>query len=149
MAKQTTELLIPEEIVMSKIYFIRDHKVMLDSDLAELYGVENKQLKRQVKRNINRFPDDFMFELTKEEYEVLRSQIGTLKKGEHSKYLPYVFTEQGVAMLSGILNSNKAIIMNIAVMRAFVAIRKVLIKQTDIKEQLSEIKERMVNTMYN
>ena len=96
------ELIISEEFIMSKIMLIRDQKVMIDSDLARLYGVETKQLKRQVRRNFDRFPDDFMFELTKSEFEILRSQFGTIKQGEHSKYLPMVFTEQGVAMLSSV-----------------------------------------------
>jgi len=86
---------------------------MLDRDLAELYGVEVKQLKRQVKRNQDRFPVDFMFELSKEEYDALRSQFGTLKRGEHSKYLPYAFTEQGVAMLSSVLRSTRAVKVNV------------------------------------
>ena len=132
---------------------------MLDKDLAALYEVETKALNLAVKRNIKRFPADFMFQLTKEEFEGLRFQIETLEKGDkplrlqietlkksrgqHRKYLPYTFTEQGVAMLSGILNSDKAINMNIAIMRAFVEVRKVLLKQNDLKEQLKEIKERL------
>jgi hypothetical protein len=103
---------VPDEIISSKIYFIRQQKVMLDNDLAELYNVETKQLKRQVRRNIERFPEDFMFELTQNENEILRSQFGTLKRGEHSKYLPMAFTEQGVAMLSSVLNSPTAIKVN-------------------------------------
>ena len=95
------------------ILLIRGQKVMLDRDLAELYGVETKQLKRAVRRNIYRFPPDFMFELTTKEYNSLRSQFGTLKKGAHSKYLPMAFTEQGVAMLSSVLNSKQAIEVNI------------------------------------
>jgi hypothetical protein len=97
---KSKEVGIPDEIVVNKIFLIRGHKVMLDMDPAELYGVETKQLKRSVRRNIDRFPDDFMFELTKEENSSLRSQTGTLKRGEHVKYLPMAFTEQGVAMLS-------------------------------------------------
>lgn len=131
---------------------------MLDRDLADLYEIGTKVLNQAVKRNIKRFPKDFMFQLTKEEFEdmrlqiepskndsSLRSQIVTLKKGrgQHLKYLPFVFTEQGVAMLSGIINSHKAISMNIAIMRAFVAVRQVLLKQNDIKKQLKEIKERI------
>jgi phage regulator Rha-like protein len=131
---------------------------MLDRDLADLYESETKALNLAVKRNIRRFPKDFMFQLTKEEYEALRFQIEslenqkplrlqneTLKKGrgQHSKYLPYAFTEQGVAMLSGVLNSEKAINMNIAIMRAFVEIRRILFRQSDLKEQLREIKERV------
>ena len=100
--------LIPDEIIMNQIYYIRCQKVMLDFDLAKLYEVETKQLKRQVRRNLERFPDDFMFELSQDEYQILRSQIGTLKQGEHTKYLPMVFTEQGVAMLSSVLNSSRA-----------------------------------------
>ncbi len=102
-------LVLPDETIISKIYYIRGQKVMLDNDLAELYQVETKQLKRQVKRNIDRFPEDFMFELTTDEYEILRSQIGTLSHGAHTKYLPFAFTEQGVSMLSGVLNSPIAI----------------------------------------
>ena len=96
--------LIPVEMIEKKILLIRGEKVMLDADLAELYGVEVKHLKRQVRRNIDRFPEDFMIELYKEEYESLRRHFGTLKRGEHSRYLPYAFTEQGVAMLSSVLN---------------------------------------------
>ncbi len=131
---------------------------MLDRDLAALYETETKLLNKSVKRNIKRFPKDFMFQLTNEEFESLRFQIETLEKGNslrfqigtldtgrgrYSKYLPYAFTEQGIAMLSGILNSDIAINMNIAIMRAFVEIRKVLLQQTSLKEQLKEIKERL------
>ena len=101
---------------------------MLDFDLAEMYGMENKRLKEAVRRNINRFPSDFMFQLTKEEYHSLRSQFATLKngRGQHTKYLPFAFTEQGVAMLSSILNSDIAIEVNIAIMRTFVAVRRLV-----------------------
>ena len=131
---------------------------MLDRDLANLHEIETKVLNQAVKRHIKRFPKDFMFQLTKEEFEELRfqfeasesdnssrSQFVTLKnaRGQNLKYLPYAFTEQGVAMLSGVINSDKAINMNIAIMRAFVAVRQVLLKQNDIKEQLKEIKERI------
>ncbi|MEP6683664.1 MAG: ORF6N domain-containing protein [Parafilimonas sp.] len=144
--------------IQNRIYEIRGERIMLDRDLAALYETETKALNLAVKRNIKRFPPDFMFQLTKKEYDSLRfqietlepsdslrSQIATLKtgRGQHSKYLPYVFTEQGVAMLSGVLNSDKAINMNIAIMRAFVEIRKILLKQNDLKEQLKEIKERI------
>ena len=101
--------LIPIELIASKIYLIRNVKVMLDRDLAELYGVETKVLKQAVRRNIDRFPTDFMFELTKNEYQSLRSQIVTLKRGQHSKYAPFAFTEHGVLMLSSVLNSERAI----------------------------------------
>src|SRR4030066_1748783 len=99
---------IPVERIEKAILLIRAQKVMLDRTLAELYGVETKQLKRAVRRNIDRFPLDFMFQLTRAEYNSLRSQIGTLKRGAHSKYLPFAFTEQGVAMLSSVLNSERA-----------------------------------------
>ena len=105
--------LVPVELIASKIYLIRGIKVMLDKDLAELYGVETKRLKEQVRRNIERFPQDFMFELTKDEYQALRSQIATLKRGQHSKYAPFAFTEHGVLMLSSVLNSERAIQVNI------------------------------------
>ena len=107
--------------VQNKIYTIRNQQVMLDFDSAEMYGVETKRLNEQVKRNIQRFPIDFMFQLTNNEFDSLRSQFATSKRGG-KRYLPYVFTEQGVAMLSGILNSETAINVNIAIMRAFVAI---------------------------
>jgi phage regulator Rha-like protein len=142
--------------MQNRIYEIRGERVMLDRDLADLYETETKALNLAVKRNIRRFPSDFMFQLTKEEFDDLRFQIETSKKGnmlrlqnETSKgrggtrYLPYAFTEQGVAMLSGVLNSDKAINMNIAIMRAFVEIRRIIFKQNDLKEQLRVIKERL------
>jgi len=165
--------------IQNRIYEIRGERVMLDFDLAALYEVETRVLNQAVKRNIKRFPKDFMFQLTKDEWNdmssqivmtgfqnvdnkknknkrsqnvilepndnSLRSQIVTLKtgRGQHSKYLPYAFTEQGVAMLSGILNSDKAINMNIAIMRAFIEIRKIVLQQNDPREQLRQIKERL------
>src|SRR5665213_3593354 len=144
--------------IQNRIYEIRGERVMLDRDLADLYETEAKSLNLAVKRNLKRFPSDFMFRLTQEEYDSLRFQIETLKenkplrlqnetikkgRGQHSKYLPYAFTEQGVAMLSGILNSDKAISMNIAIMRAFVEVRRVLLRQNDLKEQMKELKDRI------
>lgn len=143
--------------IQNRIYEIRGERVMLDKDLAALYETETKALNLAVKRNIKRFPKDFMFQLTKEEFEGLRFQIETLESSNKplrlqietskgrggTRYLPYAFTEQGVAMLSGILNSDKAISMNIAIMRAFVEVRKILLKQSSLKEQLNEIKERL------
>ena len=144
--------------IQNRIYELRGERVMLDRDLADLYEIETKALNLAVKRNLKRFPKDFMFQLTKEEYDSLRFQIETLEtsnslrlqnatlktgRGQHSKYLPYAFTEQGVAMLSGVLNSDKAISMNIAIMRAFVEIRKILMQEFDFKEQLKQIKERI------
>ena len=120
--------MLPSVIIQQKIYLIRGEQVMLDFDLAEMYGMETRTLKQAVRRNMNRFPSDFMFELTKEEYASLRSQFVTLKKGrgQHTKYLPFAFTEQGVAMLSSILNSDIAIEVNIAIMRTFVAVRRLV-----------------------
>ena len=115
---------------------------MLDRDLATLYKTETKRLTEAVKRNIKRFPPDFMFQLTAKEFDSLRSQFATSKRGG-IRYLPYVFTEQGVAMLSGIINSDTAIKMNIAIMRAFVAIRNLSRQQMDLHEQLRRIKERL------
>jgi phage regulator Rha-like protein len=142
--------------IQNRIYEIRGERVMLDKDLALLYETPTKFLNLAVKRNIKRFPKDFMFQLTKEEFENLRWQIETLEKGDSlrlqiatskerggTRYLPYAFTEQGVAMLSGILSSDKAINMNIAIMRAFVEIRKIVLKQNDFKKQLKEIKQRL------
>jgi len=145
------------QTIQNRIYEIRGERVILDRDLAALYETETKALNLAVKRNIKRFPKDFMFQLTKGEFEDLRFQIETLEKSDNSlrlqnetskgrggtRYLPYAFTEQGVAMLSGILNSDKAINMNIAIMRAFVEVRKILLKQNSLKEQLDEIKERL------
>ena len=118
---------------------------MLDADLAELYGVSVKRLNEQVRRNIKRFPVDFMFQLTRDEYDSLRSQIATLKggRGEHRKYLPYAFTEQGVAMLSGILNSERAIHVNIEIMRAFVRLRRILSSHKELARKL-EASERKI-----
>jgi phage regulator Rha-like protein len=142
--------------IQNRIYEIRGERVMLDRDLAALYETETKALNLAVKRNLKRFPKDFMFQLTRQEFDNLKFQIETSEtsnslrlQNETSKgrggtrYLPYAFTEQGVAMLSGILNSDKAINMNIAIMRAFVEVRRVLLKQYGLKEQLKEIKERL------
>jgi hypothetical protein len=134
--------LMPIEIIERKIYMIRGHKVLLDSDLATLYGVEVKQLKRQVRRNIHRFPEDFMFQLQKEEYESLRSHFGALKRGGHAKYFPYAFTEQGVAMLSSVLNSDQAIDVNIQIMRAFVKLREMLSSHKDLARKLAEMEKK-------
>ena len=117
------------QVIQSKIYEVRGQKVMLDKDLAELYQVTTGNLNKAVKRNIKRFPPDFMFQLTDEEWEALRFQNGIIKKGgrgEHTKYLPHAFTEQGLAMLSGLLNSDIAIQVNINIMRAFVAVRQMI-----------------------
>jgi phage regulator Rha-like protein len=148
--------------IQNRIYEIRGERVMLDFDLADLYEVPTKVLNQAVKRNIKRFPEDFMFRLSRQEWSSMRSQIVTASENVYDSQIikpsqivtasqskrnvsvtPYAFTEQGVAMLSGVLNSDKAINMNIAIMRAFVEIRKFLLKQNDFKEQLKEIKERL------
>ena len=129
--------------IKSLIYEIRGVKVMLDKDLADLYHVTTGNLNKAVKRNIRRFPSDFMFQLTKEEWDSLRFQFGILEtgRGKHPKYLPHAFTEEGVAMLSGVLHSEIAIDVNISIMRAFVALRKLpaLIRKTDLLETKREI----------
>ena len=135
--------IIPVEQIERKIYLIRGHKVMFDSDLADLYEVPVKVLNQAVKRNINRFPEDFMFQLTKEE-ESLRSQIVTLKngRGHHRKYLPFAFTEQGVAMLSSVLNSERAVQVNIAIMRAFVKLREMIASHKDLAKRFDALEKK-------
>nr|WP_068889676.1 ORF6N domain-containing protein [Pedobacter panaciterrae] len=140
-----TDSILPDEIIVNNIYYIRGHKVMFDAYLAELYQVETKQLKRQVRRNLERFPDDFMFELTPEEQKILRCQIGTLKQGEHLKYAPMVFTEQGVAMLSSVLNSPRAINVNIQIIRLFTRLRKMFIDNTELRLEIEKIKSKLDN----
>jgi hypothetical protein len=125
------------------IYLIRGQKVMLDSDLADLYGVENRALKQAVRRNRNRFPSDFMFELTKEENRALRSQNVILEPGRYSKYLPFAFTEQGVAMLSTVLNSERGIEVNIAIMRVFVRLREMMATHKELALKLRELERRI------
>ena len=136
--------LIPVEIIEQKILLIQGHKVMLDSDLAELYGVEAKRLNEQVKRNIARFPSDFMFQLSEDDYSALRSQIATLKpgRGGHRKYLPFAFTEQGVAMLSSVLNSERAIEVNILIMRSFVKLREMISTHKDLAKKLESLEQK-------
>ena len=123
---------------------MRKQKVMLDADLAELYGVETRVLVQAVKRNLGRFPEDFMFQLSKEEADFLRSQIVTLEKGrgQHSKYLPYAFTEQGVAMLSSVLHSQRAIQVNIEIMRAFIRLRQMLATHIELARKLDALERR-------
>ena len=136
-----TPELISLETIESQIYEIRDRKVMLDRDLAKLYGVETKVLNQAVKRNHSRFPKDFMFILSKNEANFLRSQFVTLEigRGQYSKYLPFAFTEDGIAMLSSVLNSEKAIQMNIQIMRVFTQIRKLALTNLDVLKKLQEI----------
>jgi phage regulator Rha-like protein len=134
---------IPIEQISGKILLIRGQKVMLDRDLAELYGVEVKQLKRAVRRNIDRFPGDFMFEFTKEEQSSLRYHFGTLKRGEHAKYLSFAFTEQGVAMLSSVLKSKRAVEVNILIMRAFVRMRELLYSDKNLALKVEKLEKQM------
>ncbi len=160
---------LTHEQIAGRIFIIRGHRVMLDSDLAHLYGVTTKQLNQQVKRNPKRFPEDFMFQLTKEELDNLRlqfatSSLGSLRsqnatfemerlrsqnvtldregRGRHSKYLPYVFTEQGVAMLSGVLKSDRAIDVNVAIMRAFVKLRQILSAHKELSAKLDQLERK-------
>lgn len=137
--------LITDEKVISKIYLIRGHKIMLDSDLSNLYGVETKVLKQAVKRNIERFPEDFMFELTTEEHDALRSQIATSKEGRGgSRYMPMAFTEPGVAMLSSILNSETAIKVNIQIIRVFTKMREILMANKEILIHLEKSDQKLI-----
>jgi phage regulator Rha-like protein len=137
--------LVPEEVIMQKIFFIRNQKVMLDRDLAELYGVETKRLKEQVKRNMERFPKHYMFELTLEEARVSRSQIATLKRGDNIKYLPLAFTEQGVMMLANVLKSKRAIEVSIKIIDVFILLRETLSNHTDLRLEIEHIKKKLNN----
>jgi phage regulator Rha-like protein len=130
------------EIIENKIYEVRGQKVMLDFDLAELYQTETKYLKRAVKQNIKKFPADFMFELTKIEFESLRCNFSTSKRGG-TRYMPFAFTEHGVTMLASVLNSDRAIEVNIEIVRAFIAIRHYINKNKSISEQINELRIEM------
>lgn len=136
--------LIPQERIEKSIYLIRGHKVMLDSDLASLYEVSTGAINRAVKRNLERFPDDFCFQLSQEESDSLRYHTGTLKhgRGKHRKYLPFVFTEQGVAMLSSVLKSKRAILVNVQIMRAFVQLREMLISNRELARKLANLEKK-------
>lgn len=153
--------LMPKEIIENKIYIIRGQKVMLDKDLAWLYEVETRVLNQVVKRNIERFPEDFMFQLTKEEFENLRFQIGTAKADKilrsqfvtskkedgrgGQRYLPYAFTEHGVAMLSSVLRSKRAVAINIQIVRIFNRLRNMAIEHKDLRDELEELKRTFIN----
>ncbi|MFA4818115.1 MAG: ORF6N domain-containing protein [Parcubacteria group bacterium] len=141
--KNSKIMLVPEDVIEGRIYFIRGRKAMLDSDLAKLYGVELKALNQAVKRNVKRFPDDFMFQLSKEENDFfLRSQFVTLEAGKYSKYLPYVFTEPGIAMLSSVLNSEKAIQVNIQIIRTFIKIREMIISNSELRAKIELLEKK-------
>ncbi|NQY09465.1 MAG: ORF6N domain-containing protein [Flavobacteriales bacterium] len=138
--------LLKEQLVIDKIYEIRGERVMLDRDLAELYGVETKYLKRQVRRNKLRFPEDFMFELTIKELENWRSQFGTSNSDKMGlRYLPYAFTETGVAQLSAVLNSDRAILINNQIMRVFIKMRSILSDNLQLKLDVEKIKKKLEN----
>jgi len=139
------------EVIKNKIHQIRGQKVILDNDLAELYNTDTKRINESVKRNIIRFPSDFVFEISREEYNSLRSQIVTLEnngKGKYSKYLPYIFTEQGIAMLSSVLKSDIAIEINIAIMRTFVTIRQFSLNYSELKTKIEAIESQFPD-IYN
>jgi ORF6N domain len=142
MAKSTTSIAITEEKILNKIYYIRGYKVMLDQDLAELYQVPTKRLNEQVKRNIGRFPDDFMFQLTEEEFENLKSQIATSSWGGR-RVAPYAFTEHGVLMLSSVLNSERAINVNIQIMRIYTKMRELLLTNQEILLKLEQLERKV------
>ena len=142
--RKTLREILPHEAIRQKILLIRGQKVMLDSVLATLYGVTTFNLNKAVKRNLIRFPEDFMFQLTPEEFKSLRFQIGISKKGKGGRrYLPYVFTEQGVAMLSTVLHSKRAILVNIAIMRTFVKIREILSTHKELAYKLSQLERKI------
>ena len=142
--EKRNDIMIPDERIANKIYLIRGHKVMIDSDLAELYGVETRRLNEQVKRNISRFPIDFMFQLNEDEFKNLKSQFATSSWGGRRK-LPFVFTEHGVLMLSSVLNSEKAINVNIQIMRIFTKVREMLTDNLSLKLEIEEIKKKLQN----
>jgi hypothetical protein len=144
MKKQEAGIFIPEETIISKIFLIRNQKVMLDRDLAGLYGVETKRLKESVRRNIERFPEDFMFELTEDEFHVWRTQFATSKHDLTGlRYAPFCFTEQGVTMLSCVLKSNKAIEVNIRIIRVFTKMRETMITHKDILLKIAEFEKQL------
>ncbi len=136
------QMAVPMEVIEDKIFFIRGEKVMLDADLAKLYGVETKVLLQAVKRNIDRFPADFMFQLTNQELAILRSQIVTSSQWGGRRYPPYAFPEQGVAMLSSVLNSPRAIKVNIQIIRTFVRLRQMLASNAELSGKLNELEKK-------
>jgi len=144
MTRSKTGVTIIEERIIDKIHLIRGQKVMIDKDLAELYGIETKRLKEQVNRNLDRFPGHYMFKLTKEENEILRSQNATLRHGAHSKYLPNAFSEHGVLMLANVLKSGRAIEMSIKIIDVFVKLRLMLLTHKDILLKLEQLENQVV-----
>ena len=145
MAKKETAVIIPTEQIINKIFVLREEKVMLDTHLAEIYGVENRALKQAVRRNLDLFPDDFMFVLTDTEVEIVVSQNAIPSKQYLGGSNPYAFTETGVAMLSSVLKSKRAKEMNIAIMRAFVALRKMILNNAELRLEIEYIKKKVIN----
>jgi len=146
--KKTTSVTLTEEALYSHIYVIRKHKVMLDFHLADLYEVETRVLNQAVKRNPDRFPEDFMFQLSEKEWNSLRSQFVTLDggRGKYPKYLPYAFTEQGVSMLSSVLNNSRAIAVNIQIMRLFVKMRQLIIGYKDLLKKIEKLERTQMES---
>jgi hypothetical protein len=143
MSLKSDNIVIAEEIIIGKIYKIKGKQVMLAQDLAELYEVETKVLNQQVKRNIRKFPERYMFQLTKDEYNRLRSQNVTLKRGQHAKYLPYAFTEHGILMLSSVLNSERADKVNMLIIDTFVKLRELMFLHKDVIHQLEQVQNKL------
>ena len=144
MAYKDLDIMIPDEVVMDKIYLIRGKKVMIDRDLAKLYNVETKVLKQAVRRNSDRFPEDFMFMLSNEEFAILRSQIVTSSWGG-SRYVPMAFTEQGVAMISSVLNSKQAIQVNILIIRVFSKMRELIVSHKDLLLKMEQLENKVTD----
>jgi ORF6N domain len=146
MNKKKSELVIPDEVVMNKIYVVRGQRVMIDRELAELYGVETKVLKQAVRRNIIRFPEDFMFEMSIEDFANWRSQNVTSREDRQGlRYAPFCFTEQGVTMLSCILNSERAVVVNIQIIRIFIKLRQMISTNKDILFQLEKLEKKITS----
>jgi len=143
MNQENSQILINEEIIISKIYNVRGKQVMLSQDLAELYQVETKVLNQQVKRNIGKFPERYMFQLTQDEHDRLRSQNVTLNRGQHIKYLPYAFTEHGILMLSSVLRSRRADQINILIIDTFVKIRELVFQNKDVIHKLEQVQNQL------
>ncbi len=144
MNQENSQIVISEEIIISKIYNVRGKQVMLSYDLAELYHVETRMLNQQVKRNIGRFPERYMFQLSQNEYDRLRSQNVILKRGQHIKYLPYAFTEHGILMLSSVLKSQRAEKVNMLIIDTFVKIRELIFLNKDLVHQLEQVWNRLI-----
>ena len=143
MSEENNNIVIAEETIISKIYHVRGKQVMLAQDLAELYEVETKVLNQQVKRNIGKFPERYMIQLTKDEYNRLRSQNVTLKRGQHAKYLPYAFTEHGILMLSSVLKSERADKINMLIIDTFVKLRELMFMHKDVVHQLEQVQNKL------